>query len=301
MNCKDCGYPLEDGQATCAQCGANIEFTEKRFCQKCGAPLSPNDRFCSICGTAAHGGTKSCASCGQVIPEHSDFCPQCGRAVEKGDVAEYTLKATINKALATLKEKQGTACATSTKMSERVLSSIGIKRVALALVFIFIFIFLHVNTYQLQIKQNIRGDVEYYKYEMSIANPDKNMYLTEKITDNDDGGFAVLGGFAGFLLNFVWLLIGLVFVLEPIYTNSLAKRKPIFEWYLLSCTLLFTFIVPLITKSCASHVERFEIITVERTIGYFLLLTLCAVGFYLTLSIKKERDKLYSSRLCPNT
>ena len=51
--CKNCGAPLGDGQAFCAQCGTAKVEEKKNVCGKCGAILQEGQGFCPQCGQKA--------------------------------------------------------------------------------------------------------------------------------------------------------------------------------------------------------------------------------------------------------
>jgi hypothetical protein len=52
--CRNCGAPVEHGDAFCTSCGAAVEEEEpesaESHCQQCGQPLNPDSRFCTACG-----------------------------------------------------------------------------------------------------------------------------------------------------------------------------------------------------------------------------------------------------------
>jgi len=61
-----------------------------RFCQRCGAALTPNSAFCSGCGTPVPGGTPThCSRCGAPLVPKSTFCANCGTPVGAVSAAPY--------------------------------------------------------------------------------------------------------------------------------------------------------------------------------------------------------------------
>ena len=59
--------------------------SSKRFCQKCGKPLSASARFCKSCGnavTSAPAAKNLCPSCGQPVRAGVAFCRNCGQKIK---------------------------------------------------------------------------------------------------------------------------------------------------------------------------------------------------------------------------
>ena len=55
----------------------SISVIELRFCDNCGAALTPGAAFCDECG-AAQASPDFCAKCGFKFIKPGKFCPKCG-------------------------------------------------------------------------------------------------------------------------------------------------------------------------------------------------------------------------------
>lgn len=55
----------------------------RKYCVKCGKPISKDSIFCSSCGTKQEVcDSKFCKQCGKQIGIHAAFCPFCGAKQE---------------------------------------------------------------------------------------------------------------------------------------------------------------------------------------------------------------------------
>ena len=70
------------GMATSAMHAASEPAQPKRFCIRCGSPLSPTAMFCEKCGAKVEAETETtdkCLGCGHIFSNDAMFCPKCGR------------------------------------------------------------------------------------------------------------------------------------------------------------------------------------------------------------------------------
>ena len=52
---------------------------DKKYCVRCGNPISNDSVYCSRCGTKQDiCENKFCKQCGKKIDLHAEFCPACG-------------------------------------------------------------------------------------------------------------------------------------------------------------------------------------------------------------------------------
>jgi uncharacterized RDD family membrane protein YckC/RNA polymerase subunit RPABC4/transcription elongation factor Spt4 len=81
--CLDCGATVSENDATCPNCGANLDVI---VCSECKAIVSEDDVVCPSCGAALSEEEESepsgiiytCLDCGATVSEDDATCPNCG-------------------------------------------------------------------------------------------------------------------------------------------------------------------------------------------------------------------------------
>lgn len=83
--CPSCGFPFEQDDVYCPNCGTELQTSgqssgQKQFCPECGHPVSEGDKYCENCGTELN----LCPKCGYIAGA-AKYCPKCGTELRGSD------------------------------------------------------------------------------------------------------------------------------------------------------------------------------------------------------------------------